>query len=276
MSSKTIVVTGSTKGIGFGLAKQFIARGHNVVVCGRNSANAEKAASELQAFATGGAKAKGFGCDVSDMAQVEALWAGAKAAFERIDIWINNAGAINTMRPISELDAADILSVPRTNLIGTMNCCQTVINGMNGQEIVEGTKGALYNFEGFGSDGTKTEGLSIYGASKFGLTYFTKALIKETKGGLVRVGFLSPGMVTTEMLLKAKHDVSPERWKKMKWIYRILANDVETVTAWLAENTLANTKHGAHIAWLTTGKAALRFFKSFVVKPKPLPELESA
>ena len=99
------------------------------------------------------------------------------------------------MRPISELDAADILSVPRTNLIGTMNCCQTVINGMNGQEIVEGTKGALYNFEGFGSDGTKTEGLSIYGASKFGLTYFTKALIKETKGGLVRVGFLSPGMV---------------------------------------------------------------------------------
>jgi len=276
MSQKTVVVTGSTKGIGFGLAKQFIARGHNVVLCGRTQATAQQAATSLQAFATAGARSIGMGCDVSDIKQVEALWAGAKAAFGRVDIWINNAGAINTMRPIGELDAADILAVPRTNLIGTMNCCQIVLNGMNAQEAKDGQKGALYNFEGFGSDGTKTEGLSIYGASKFGLTYFTKTLIKETKGGQVLVGYLSPGMVTTEMLLKAKYDVSPERWKKMKWIYRILANDVETVTKWLAENTLANTKHGAHIAWLTTGKAALRFFKSFVIKPKPLPELEAA
>jgi NAD(P)-dependent dehydrogenase (short-subunit alcohol dehydrogenase family) len=276
MSRKNIVITGSTKGIGFGLAKQFMARGHNVVVSGRNQANAALAASQLQTSATHGAKAVGIGCDVSDIKQVEALWAGAKAAFGRIDIWINNAGAINTMRPIGALEPADILAVPRTNLIGTMNCCQIALAGMNAQEAVGGIKGALYNFEGFGSDGTQTEGLSIYGASKFGLTYFTKALIKETKGGQVRVGYMSPGMVTTEMLLKAKHDVSPERWKKMKWIYRILANDVDTVTAWLVDNVLANTKHGAHIAWLTRGKAVVRFFKAFVIKPKPLPELEAA
>jgi NAD(P)-dependent dehydrogenase (short-subunit alcohol dehydrogenase family) len=141
---------------------------------------------------------------------------------------------------------------------------------------VNGIKGALYNFEGFGSDGAKSEGMSIYGASKFGLTYLTKTLIKETKDSQVLVGYLSPGMVTTDMLLKAKQDVSPERWARMKRLYRILANDVDTVTAWLVDNTLANTKHGAHIAWLTRGKAVARFFKALVMKPKPLPDLEAA
>ncbi|MBL8643539.1 MAG: SDR family oxidoreductase [Rhodospirillaceae bacterium] len=276
MPAKTAVITGSTKGIGFGLAKQFVMRGHSVVVSGRSQASADKAAAELQAFATQGAKAYGVACDVGDLKQVEALWAKAKEHLGRVDIWINNAGAINTMRPIGDLDPADILAVPRTNLIGTMFCCQTVLNGMNAQEAVNGVKGALYNFEGFGSDGAKSEGMSIYGASKYGLTYFTKSLIKETKDGPVRVGFLSPGMVTTEMLLKAKHDVSPERWARMKWLYRILANDVDTVTAWLVENVLANNKHGAHIAWLTRGKAMYRFFKALVIKPKPLPELEAA
>jgi NAD(P)-dependent dehydrogenase (short-subunit alcohol dehydrogenase family) len=276
MAQKTVVITGSTKGIGFGLAKQFIARGHNVVVCGRNAANAQAAAHALLAFATAGAQALGAGCDITDLKQVEALWAQAQAKFKRVDIWINNAGAINTVRPIGELEPADILSVPRTNLIGTMHCCQTVLNGMNGQDLVDGVKGAIYNFEGFGSDGAKSPGMSIYGASKFGLTYFTKSFIKETKGGPVLVGFMSPGMVTTEMLLKAKHDVSPERWAKMKWLYRILANDVDTVTIWLVEHVLANRKHGAHIAWLTRGKAVLRFFKALVIKPKPLPELEAA
>jgi len=276
MTAKTAVVTGSTKGIGFGLAKQFITRGHNVVVSGRSHANAEAAAAKLQAMAVNGAKAVGIACDITDLKQVEALWAGAQKEFTRIDIWINNAGAINTMRAVGELDPADILAVPRTNLIGTMNCCQIVLNGMNAQETVGGVKGAIYNFEGFGSDGAQRPGMSIYGASKFGLTYFTKALIKETKHGQVLVGFLSPGLVTTDMLLRAKHEVTPERWEKMKKIYRIIANDADTVTAWLADSVLANTKHGAHIAWLTTPKAALRFFKSLVVKPKPLPELEAA
>jgi NAD(P)-dependent dehydrogenase (short-subunit alcohol dehydrogenase family) len=276
MASKTVVITGSTRGIGFGLAKQFVVRGHSVVVSGRNQATAEKAAAALQAVATGGARAVGIACDITDSAQAEALWAGAAKALGRVDIWINNAGAINTMRPIGELDPADIQAVPRTNLIGTAYCCRAALRGMSAQEPRDGIKGALYNFEGFGSDGAKSEGMSIYGASKFGLTYFTKTLIKEMKGTGVLVGYLSPGMVTTEMLLKAKHDVSPERWARMKRLYRILANDVDTVTAWLVERTLANTTHGAHIAWLTRGKAVLRFFKALVVKPKPLPELEAA
>ena len=78
------------------------------------------------------------------------------------------------------------------------------------------------------------------------------------------------------MLLEAKHEVSPERWKRMQFIYGILAERVETVTPMLVEGVLANTKHGATIAFLTRGKALLRFAKHFLIKKRPMPkELEA-
>lgn len=276
MARPSVVVTGSTRGIGLGLAKHFALRGCNVVVSGRSQQNCDAAAEAVRSTAAVGVEVMGIACDITDPRQSEALWAKASAAFKRIDIWINNAGAINRMTVVSSLDADDILAVPRINLTGTVYACRTALNGMNAQDSIDGIKGAIYNFEGFGSDGTQTAGLSIYGATKFGLTYFTKSLIRETKGGQVLVGFMSPGLVTTEMLLRAAQEMPPERWARTKKIYRILANDADTVSAWLVDRVLANRRHGAHIAWLTRIKAAGRFFKSLAFKPKPLPDLEAA
>lgn len=265
--SKTVVVTGSTRGIGKGLAKEFLKRGHAVMISGRSQASVDNALADLKNDASDDAKLAGQPCDITDRGQVQALWDAAEKAFGHVDIWINNAGAINVMQPIGELRAEDMRGIPETNLVGMMNGCQVALNGMTKQG-----HGALYTFEGFGSDGAKSEGMSVYGATKFGLRYFTKSLIKETKGGPVLVGTLSPGMVTTDMLLGAKDEVSPERWKRMLFIYRILAEDVETVTPWLVEGVLSNTKHGASIAWLTRGKALLRFAKHFLIKKRPVLE----
>jgi hypothetical protein len=69
---------------------------------------------------------------------------------------------------------------------------------------------------------------------------------------------------------------APETLGHDQAIYRILADDVGTVTAWLAERVLANTRHGAKIAWLTGAGAAGRFLKALVVKPTPIPALEAA
>ena len=71
-----IVITGSTKGIGFGLAKAFLESGHNVVVSGRSQDNVYDTLNRLQAPAS---KCIGLACDVSDLAQVEALWQFAEA-----------------------------------------------------------------------------------------------------------------------------------------------------------------------------------------------------
>jgi short-subunit dehydrogenase len=98
---------------------------------------------------------------------------------------------------------------------------------------------------------------------------FTDALIKEYKDSPVNVGFLSPGIVITNMTLREADHMAPERWQKTKNIYNIIADKVETVTPWLAEGTLADFgKHGSRVAWLTPPKAAGRFFKAFVLRQK--------
>ncbi len=258
----TAVITGSTRGIGFGLAKEFLRRGHNVVISGRRESACTAAAAELTAHASGGARILAVACDVSDYAQVQSLWDQAVAAFGRVDVWINNAGMANTRLPIGTLKTDEVNAVVRTNVLGTMYGAKIALAGMRAQG-----SGAIYNFEGFGSNGQKSPGISLYGCTKFGITYFTKALIAETKGGPVRVGYLSPGIVMTDMILDDRDKMTPEAWNKVMRVYNILGDRVETVTPWLVEKVLADTRHGTRIAWLTIPGAVRRFIKSRLSPP---------
>ena len=267
---KTVVVTGGTRGIGHGLALEFLKRSTNVVICGRGQAAVDSAIAELSLAATGGARVTGTACDVTKHDQVQALWDFAKRECGDVDIWINNAGMSNTRFPIGRLPQDEVEAVPAVNLIGTMYGAQIALKGMEEQG-----HGALYNFEGFGSNGMKQHGMSLYGCTKFGLTYFTKALIKETKDSPVIVGYMSPGIVITDLSLRDRGKMAPERWESVKKVFNIIADRVETVTPWLVENVLAKDKHGERIAWLTTKKAAGRFIKSrFVSTLGRFPELE--
>ena len=172
--------------------------------------------------------------------------------------------------PIGWLDQNDVDAIPAVNLIGSMNGSRVALTGMKEQG-----RGALYNFEGFGSNGMKQHGMSLYGCTKFGLTYFTKALIKETEGGPVLVGYMSPGIVITDLSLRDRGKMPPERWAFVKKIYNIIADRVETVTPWLVDHVLANTEHGARIAWLTRGKSLRRFLMSRFKPPgNRFPELD--
>ena len=92
--------------------------------------------------------------------------------------------------------------------------------------------------EGFGSGGQKQPGMATYGATKRAVTYLTEALVKETKDSNVKVGFLSPGIVATDLLVD-DYDGQPEEFEKVKKIFNILGDRVETVTPWLAEQLLA-------------------------------------
>ncbi len=267
---KTVVVTGGTRGIGKGLAREFLKRGVNVVVCGRTQEAVDSALSDISPDAKDGARASGTACDVTAYDQVQALWDFAKNEFSDVDIWINNAGLSNTRFPIGWLDQNDVDAIPAVNLIGSMNGSRVALTGMKEQG-----RGALYNFEGFGSNGMKQHGMSLYGCTKFGLTYFTKALIKETEGGPVLVGYMSPGIVITDLSLRDRGKMPPERWAFVKKIYNIIADRVETVTPWLVDHVLANTEHGARIAWLTRGKSLRRFLMSRFKPPgNRFPELD--
>ena len=84
----TIVVTGSTRGIGLGLVKAFRARGHSVMIISRGAAAVDAAVVEVSA-APGSGDVIGHTCDVSDRDQVQALWDAAFAKWGSVDIWIN-------------------------------------------------------------------------------------------------------------------------------------------------------------------------------------------
>jgi NAD(P)-dependent dehydrogenase (short-subunit alcohol dehydrogenase family) len=260
-----VVVTGSTRGIGLGLVKEFKRLGHNVVVSSRGEAAVKAALAEVDAV-SGAGKAIGIACDVSNKAAVQALWDGAAKAFGSIDIWINNAGLTGPKRNVSELADTEIKPVLDTNIWGMIYGTQVPLAGMTAQG-----GGKIFNFEGFGSDGMTAPGLTVYGFTKRGLTYFTKSVNKEIKGSPVLLGTISPGIVVTDLLEESK-DEDPARWEKTRKMYNILADRVETVVPYLVGEVLKADKPGAAIRWLTTPKAIWRFMSAGITGRKVMPD----
>jgi NAD(P)-dependent dehydrogenase (short-subunit alcohol dehydrogenase family) len=265
MKMANVVVTGSTRGIGLGLVKEFRKRGHNVVISSRGKAAVDKAVTEVVA-SEGSGDVVGIACDVSDRKQVQALWDQAAMRFGRIDIWINNAGLTGPKRKVSELSDGDIAPVIGANIWGMIYGTQIPLAGMSAQG-----GGKIFNFEGFGSDGMTAPGLTVYGFTKRALTYFTKSVNKEIAGSPVILGTISPGIVVTDLLEESK-DADPARWEKTKRMYNILADTVDTVAPYIVEKVLAADRPGASIKWLTNGKAALRFATSWMTKRKVMPD----
>jgi len=250
---KTVVITGSTRGIGQGLAVEFLKRGCAVVISGRSAGAVVKEVQRLAGI-YGSDKVSGSACEVTDSVQVQGLWDAAQAAFGRVDIWINNAGITHTTKVLAELDSSEIKPVIDTNITGMIYGSQVALCGMIKQGF-----GQLYNMEGHGSNDKKRPGLSIYGTTKRALKYFTEALIEETEDGPVQVCFLSPGIVITDFLIDDMHKMNPDDLETVKAVYNCLADTVETVTPYLVENILKNDAHGVEIAWLTDEKANERF-----------------
>ena len=161
---KTIVITGSTRGIGFGLAEQFLQRGCRVVVSGRSQQAVNQLANKY-----GNDRVAEQPCDVSVYEQVQGLWDAAAQRFGRVDVWINNAGISNPYVKFWEVPQQTLKTVADTNLLGSLYGSQVALRGM----LAQGG-GQLYNMEGFGSDGRVGDGLAVYGCTKAAVRYLNK------------------------------------------------------------------------------------------------------
>lgn len=271
-AARAIIVTGSTRGIGFGLAAQLLKRGHNVVISGRRQDTVDNAVAALTANRYSG-RAIGIACDVVDMAQVENLWRQGAKVFGRIDIWINNAGVINRYRTVDRLADDDVAPVIETNLSGAMNGTRVAALMMASQgPDATGLRGAIYNFEGFGSDGMTRSGLAVYGASKRALTYFTAAAAKELKSSSIIVGFLQPGIVVTELALGESWGRPAAEIRQAKKFVSMFGDPVEPVATYLAERILTNVKTGVRFNWLHLGRLLWRVATAPVLKRDPIGE----
>lgn len=254
---KTVVITGSTRGLGWEMAQLFHKNGWNVVLNGVNEQRLA-AAIETLCAAEGGGQVDGLAGSVTSSVDIQALIDRAVASFGSIDIWINNAGVNQPMRAIWELSEAEIDAVLNIDLRGAILGSRLAVLQMEKQR--EG--GYIYNLEGHGSNDAMILGLSLYGTSKRAVTYFTQALAKELeeRGSKVKAGRLSPGIMITDFTVKAlggKETIDlPEKTKR---VYNILGDYPDVVAAHLVKEMLANTMNNAHIEWLTGGKAMWRF-----------------
>jgi len=251
-----VVITGSTRGVGFAMGRAFLDRGHNVTISGRRTESLAKAQSRLAEY---GERAAFTLCDVGSRQDIERLWDAAVASWGSVDMWVNNAGVNQPHLPAWQVDELCTRRVIDTNIAGMIFGSQVAAAGMLRQG-----KGAIYNMEGMGSNNMHAKGATLYGTTKRALTYFTRGLAKELAGTPVIVGRLSPGMMLTDFLLvPVEGETSPvlENDSFVR-ILNILADQPETVADFLVHGMLSNTRNDAHIVWLTGAKAAMRFISA--------------
>ncbi|MEP1472651.1 MAG: SDR family oxidoreductase [Halieaceae bacterium] len=253
----TVVITGSTQGIGRGLAAEFLKRGDNVVVSGRDQSRLD---DTLTAMSANNGKVAGLSCDVADAEQVQALWDLAVKEFGAVDIWINNAGLARTVWPILDVPQGEIESMVSTNMLGTINGCRVAATGMREQG-----QGKIFNVLGGGSDGEYFPGLGIYGTTKRGLNYFTDALVKELADSNVILAKIRPGMIITEAVVREARAM-PEVFEKSRKTMNNLVDTVETVAPFLVDQIMVTEKSGSKIRWLTPAKMTGRMLKGMVSK----------
>ena len=254
---KTAVITGSTRGLGFEMAKLFRQAGWNLVVNGVSEPRLEQAVQALRAL-NGAGEVEGCRGSVASTEELQGLVDFASQRFGAIDIWINNAGVNQPMKAIWELSEQEIDAILDIDLRGAVMGSRLAAIQMGKQP----QGGFIYNLEGYGSNDAMMLGLNLYGTSKRAVTHFTQAFAKELeeRGSKVKAGRLSPGIMITDFTVKAlggKESIAlPEKTKK---VYNILGDYPDVVAAHLVRNMLTNTRNNAKIEWLTGGKAAWRF-----------------
>lgn len=184
---KTVVITGSSRGIGAATAKLFAENGFNVCV---NYFHSEKAAKELTASLPSAVAVK---ADISKKADAFALIEAATETFGHVDVLVNNAGIALPPQLVTDVSDADYDRVFDINMKGVHNTVSAVL-----PQMVNRKSGNIVNISSlWGVVGGSCE--TVYTASKAAVIGYTKALAKELGPSGIRVNCVAPGFIRTEM-----------------------------------------------------------------------------
>ena len=261
-----VVITGSSKGIGLGLAKAFLSLGWAVVISARNEEQIQQTIQQLtEQFES--KNILGLCCDVTQKDQLQQLWNTAIQHFGRINVWINNAGNCHATQAFIGMTEYELNSVLQTNLLGTMLGSQIALQGMLKQGF-----GQIFNMEGWGSRGEWSAGMTVYGTTKRAISYFSQALYSESKSTPILVGTLSPGMVATDLLISSWQNGNVQNWKKMKRLFLFIIDPPEKVCAYLAQGIINNKKTNVRIVWMTPWRLLIRFFQPYYWRRNPIKD----
>ncbi|MBT3229942.1 MAG: 3-oxoacyl-ACP reductase FabG [Candidatus Marinimicrobia bacterium] len=186
---KVVIVTGSTRGIGYQIALSLAGLGAKVVVSSRKAEDCQRVQQEFEAQ---GYTCLGVAADVSSMENCKALAATALETFGQVDVLVNNAGITqdNLIMRMKENQWDDIMNI---NLKSVFNMSQALLRNflkLRGGRIINITSvvGQMGN-----------AGQSNYAASKAGIIGFTKSLSKEVGSRGITVNAVAPGYIATDM-----------------------------------------------------------------------------
>jgi len=240
LKDKVVVITGSTRGFGYVTAQELLKAGATVVVSGRSRDALNQAVSSLSEFGN----VTGWTCDVREEEQVYALARQTVEKFDRIDVWINNAGYSAGSGVTLDIHPEKVVDMFMSNDMGTFYGTQAALHFM-----LERKDGTLINLYGAGSNGKAASPMGMYATTKAWITSFTRTLAKEMKGTGVKIIAFSPGMMATDMLVNPVvfGERGKEQMKNFDFVLRFLVKPPEMAAQTLVKAIADNRKEFAEI-----------------------------
>jgi len=201
---RVALVTGASKGIGACIATTLARHGMKVVGCARNPAPMQALVEELSSDSESGSLTA-LQCDMTQPAEIEAMFATIERDLGGVDVCVNNAGI--WAGPGCSLLAGDVAAwqeTLNTNLLAAAQCSQLAVRSMRARGLPDGQLVNICSLAGHGVNSYAS--LHVYNCSKYGVTALTEGLRQEllavnaAAGSRLRVGQISPGLVYTPAL----------------------------------------------------------------------------
>ena len=207
LTGKSVLITGASRGIGAATAREFAARGAKVLLTARSEPEIAQIAQEIR---DQGQTALHLAVDVADYAQVQAAVDLAVAEFGGLDVLINNAGILEPVSRLADVDVDGWDKVIDINVKG-------VFHGMRAAlPVMKSAGGGTIITVGSGAATTPLEGWSHYSASKAAVHHLSRVLHVEEAANGIRTLVLSPGTVATDMQVIIR-DSGINAVSKLKW-----------------------------------------------------------
>ncbi len=196
LQDQVAIVTGASRGIGRAIALALASEGAKVAInYTRSSAAAEAVVTEIQSL---GSEALAIQADVSQLEQVEALFAAVHRQWGRLDVLVNNAG-ITRDTLLLRMKPEDWQAVIDLNLTGVFLCTRAAAKPMLKQR-----RGRIINIASVTAQ-TGNPGQANYSAAKAGVIGFTKTVAKELASRSITVNAVAPGFIATDMTAELSH-----------------------------------------------------------------------
>jgi len=185
IKNKVALITGGTKGIGYGIAQALLNEGLNVTITGRTTEAVQEATSQLGNVE----RVLGVVADVRQLTDMKNVVAQTIAQFGQLDVLVANAG-VGHFGSITTLTSEEWNATIDTNLTGVFNSVKASV------ENIKNSKGYIITISSLAGTNFFAGG-TAYNASKFGLTGFTQALMLDLRNDDVKVTTIMPGSVSS-------------------------------------------------------------------------------